>query len=74
MWGSDYRLHYLGWRRAVRDGLIQVTSVPYKVVLGYARINGWDVDEDSMGYDDYWNLYNAVEYETLKMGAGALAH
>jgi hypothetical protein len=74
MWSTDYRLHFLGWRRAVRDGLIQVTSVPYKVILGYAKMNGWDVDEDNLSYKDYWDLRNAVQYDTLKMGAGALAH
>lgn len=74
MWYDDYRLHYLGWRRAVRDGHIEVTSVPYKVVLGYAMENGWEVNEDDLDYEDYWDLRNAVEYDTLKIRAGALAH
>lgn len=73
-WYDDYRLHYLGWRRAVSDGHIEVTTVPYKVILGYCYYNERGVEEGDIDYKTYWNLQNEIQYDLLKRGAGALAH
>jgi len=69
-WQSDNRLHYLGWRRAVNEGLIDVGVVPYKVLLGYCEYNDAKLESDDMDRETFWTLQNEIKYDLFWRSMG----
>lgn len=62
-WSRDYSLHWEAWRRAVEQGLIGYSNIPYSIVKGYGVAHGvLDNDEKPVG-SLYWDLFNAIKYE-----------
>lgn len=62
-WRNDSRLHWLGWKRAVEQDIIEMGSIPYDVMLGYGRVRGIIEDADELEGETYWDVYNALQYE-----------
>lgn len=62
-WKHEKILHWEAWREAVERGLMDYKNIPFAVIIGYARKNGFAEDADDIDRDFYWNLRNAVLYE-----------
>jgi hypothetical protein len=64
-WRSDPKLHYLGWKKAVEDGLVVSLHIPYTVARGYAVKHGIITKSDDLIGDDYYDVINALEYKAI---------
>ena len=64
-WKSDPTLHYKGWRRAAKLGLVDALDIPYKAVLGYAVEEGEAEPGDTIGGPLYHDMRQQLEWETM---------
>lgn len=62
-WRSDSTLHYHAWNKAIRDGLIKSTEIPYRVMKGYAVEEGVLSESDKISGDVYHDIRNSLEYK-----------
>lgn len=62
-WSDEPRLHYIAWRRAVRDELVDRDNPPYKALLGYSLNRGIVTSPDSLEGELYWTTRAALQYE-----------
>lgn len=65
-WNDTPELHYLGWRRAVDEGYIEVDELPFKVIAGYGLLNGIIEDPDEVEGEVYWSVVNALKYDLMQ--------
>jgi len=59
-WNSEPPLHYKAWLEATERGIISSSTVPYRIVKGYAIQEDWMSTDGELDDSMYWDALNAV--------------
>lgn len=69
-WRSDSTLHWRAWEKAIKDGLISTTTIPYRVMKGYAVDEGVVSEQQELAGDLYHDIKNSLQYRVYSERKG----